>query len=98
MSIDYNQIEKEAKCKDIPDGLRLMTGSYEVNQFLDNVGIKHDPDSIVLEDSYNCVFEGYNNGNYEIWVMHKSVPYLNADAFKIDLDTCNQYYLSEIIG
>jgi len=96
--IDPNQIEKEGKVSDIPDSLRLVSGSYEINQFLDNIGIKHDPDSIVLEDSYNCVFYGTHNGQFQIWVCHKSTPYLNAAAFKIDLDTCNQHYLSEFLA
>lgn len=96
MGIDTNQIEKEGTVNDIPDNLNLISGSYEVNQFLDNLGIEHDPNSIVLEDSFNCVFEGYNEGDYEVWVCHKSVPYLGARAYKIDLDTVNQHYLSEL--
>ena len=100
MSIDINQIEKEATVNDIPESLRLITGSYEVNQFLDNFDISHNPDSIVLEDSYNSVFYGTSDesGNFEIWVCHKSVPYLNARAYKIDLNTVNQYHLSEILA
>lgn len=92
MGINPNQIEKTAKIKDIPESLHLITGSYEVNQFLDDNGIEHDPESIILEDSYNCVFEGYNEGEYEIWVAHKSVPYLEAAAYKIDLDEITPHH------
>lgn len=93
--IDINQIEKEGKVKNIPDSLRLVSGSYEVNQLLDRFDIKHNPDSIVLEDSYGCVFYGTNKdtGNFEIWVCHKSVPYLEARAYKIDNSEINQYEL-----
>lgn len=93
--IDFNQIEKECKVKDIPDNLNYMSGSYEVNQFLDRYGIDHNPDSIVLEDSFNCVFYGNNqeSGNFEIYVCHKSVPYLEARAYKIDISEINQYMI-----
>lgn len=94
--INPEQFEKESVVRDIPDSLNLISGSYEVNQFLDNLGIEHDPESIVESDSFNCVFEGYENGDYQVWVVHKNVPYLNARAYKVDLDTCNQHYLSEL--
>lgn len=96
--IDTDQIEEQGKVSDIPDSLRLISGSYEVNQFLNNLGIKHNPESIVLEDSYNCVFYGTHNDEFQIWVCHKSTPYLNARTYKIDLYTCNQYYLSELLA
>jgi len=94
--IDPKQIEKECKVKDIPESLRLVSGSYEVNQLLDRFGIKHDPDSIVLSDSYNCIFYGNNpeSGNFEIWVCHKSTPYLEARAYKMDNSELNQHEIS----
>ena len=96
--IDMNQIEKQGKVSDIPDSLALISGSHEVNQFLHEVGIKHDPESIVLQDSFNCAFYGTHNEEFQIWVCHKSTPHLNARAYKIDLDTCNQHYLSEFLA
>lgn len=88
--INPDQFEKEGKVKDIPDNLKLQCGTYEVKQRLEDLGIDHDPQSIVLEDSFNCIFEGNNGDNYEIWVCHKSVPYLQARAYKVDLDKVNQ--------
>lgn len=93
MEINPNQFEKEGIVSDIPDGLKLQSGSYEVNQRLDELGIEHNPDSIVLSDSFHCKFEGYNDGEYEIWVCHKSVPYLNARAYKLDLSKVDSAYL-----
>jgi hypothetical protein len=95
--INPKQIAKEETVEEVPDSLRLMQGgSYEVNQFLNNLGIDHNPDSIVLEDSFNTVFYGDNNGDFEVWVCHKSVPYLNARAYKVNLDECNTHYVSEL--
>lgn len=64
--INPEQFEKEAKVKDIPDNLKLQCGSYEVNQRLEDLGIEYNPNSIVLSDSFHCIFEGYNGDNYEI--------------------------------
>lgn len=90
--IDYSQFEKEGKVRDIPDNLPYFSGSYEVNQFLDRLGIEHNPDSIVLEDSFNGVLHGNNNGEYEVWLIHKSVPYLNTTAFKVKPEIVERYY------
>lgn len=93
MGINYDQIEKEGKVRDIPETLNYISGSYEVNQFLDRWGIEHDPDSIVLSDSFNCVFYGEHEEEYQVWCVHKSVPYLEATAFKMDLDEINHHMI-----
>lgn len=95
--INFDQIEELTTVREIPDYLRYIdTGIHDTYQFLDRFGIDHNPESIVLEDSFNTVFYGNNpdTGEFEIWVAHKSVPYLNADAFKIDTSEINQYEVS----
>jgi len=64
--------------------LSLVTGSREVNDILDICGIEHDPESIVLEDSYNSLLVNVENGEYsEVWGIHQSVPHLSHYAVKL---------------
>lgn len=59
--------------------LQLIQNSQDVYEILDREGIEHDPNSIVLEDSYNCLWVG----NEEIWAIHKSVPYNHLTAVRL---------------
>jgi len=88
--IEYrgNLIYDEKKVSDLsPEdkpNLSLVTGSYEVNTVLEYIGIDHDPESIVLEDSYNCLWVDTENGEYkEVWGIHKSVPHLDRVAVRL---------------
>lgn len=73
----------ELQPKDRPE-LSLVTGSIEVNDILDSCGIKHDPESVVLDDSYNSLLVNVENGEYsEVWGIHQSVPHLSHYAVKL---------------
>lgn len=66
-----------------PD-LSLVQGSHEINTILDHIGVEHDRDSIVLEDSYGCLWVDVQDGEYtEVWGIHKSVPYLDRIAVRL---------------
>lgn len=83
-----NEIYDEKKVSDLqPDkkpNLSLVTGSIEVNNVLEHIGVSHDPESIVAEDSYSCLWIDTENGEYsEVWGIHKSVPYTSLWAVKL---------------
>jgi hypothetical protein len=81
---DTSQVIAQKPVSELGDHLQLVSGSYEVNQILEVAGVEHDPDSIVLEDSFGCLFVDTAHGAYsEIWGVHKSVPYLDATARRV---------------
>ena len=64
--------------------LTLVQGQYEVNQVLDSIGVEYDNESIVLEDSYGCLWVKTEGGEFtEVWRIHKSVPYLHLSAVRL---------------
>jgi len=83
-----NTIYDEKRVSELqPDNrpeLSLVTGSREVNDILDICEIEHDPESIVLEDSYNSLLVNVENGEYsEVWGIHQFVPHLSHYAVKL---------------
>ena len=69
---------------ELDEHLSLVTDQYEVNRILDYIGAEHDPDSIVLQDSYGCLFADVEKGDYsEVWGVHRSVPYKAATAYRL---------------
>lgn len=82
-----NTIYDEKKVRDLPqdpEDLQLVTGSVEVNEILDRIGVDHDPESVVLEDSYGCLWVDVEDGEYsEVWGIHKSAPYMNRYAVRL---------------
>ena len=83
-----NKIYDETKVKNLnPDekpNLRLLTGRMEIDHVLESIGVDHDPESIVLEDSYNCLWIDTKGGEYtEVWGIHKSTPYLDRVAVRL---------------
>jgi len=83
-----NEIYDETKVKNLnPDdkpNLSLVEGSHEIDTVLDHCGINYDRDSIVLEDTYNCLWVDVQNGDYvEVWGIHKCVPYNHLTAVKL---------------
>lgn len=69
---------KQARYVDHAD-FRLITDAHEVRQILDRLGVNHDPDSIVLEDTYGSIL---TNGE-EYWGIHKSTPLVHSTAYRI---------------
>ena len=68
----------------LDDHLTLTTDQHEVNRILDHIGAEYDADSIVLEDSYGCLFVDTEQGDYtEVWGVHRSVPYKAATAYRL---------------
>lgn len=83
-----NLIYDEKKVRELQDSnkpnLSLVSGSYEVNEILEHLGIEHDPESVVLEDSYNCLWVDTEGGEYtEVWGIHKSTPYMDRVAVRL---------------
>jgi len=69
---------------ELDEHLTLVTDSYEVYDILDYIGAEYDADSIVLEDSYGCLFVDVKQGDYsEVWGVHRSVPYTAATAYRL---------------
>ena len=77
--------EPETKAvEELDEHLTLVTDSYEVYNILDHIGAEYDADSIVLEDSYGCLFVDVKQGDYsEVWGVHPSVPYTAATAYRL---------------
>jgi len=64
--------------------LKLVEDPFEIDKVLGHIGVAHDRDSIVLEDSYGCLWVDTCGGEYtEVWGIHKSVPYLNLTAVRL---------------
>lgn len=76
---------KTRKVEDLPDRLSLILDQREVNSILDDIGVEHDPDSIVAEDGYNTLFVDSNeHGQYmEVWGIHYNVPMDFQTAYKL---------------
>lgn len=70
---------ERATADDLGEEYRLITDAYEVNQILDRLGVNHDSDSIVLEDSYHSIF---TKGD-EYWGCHKATPRTNSTVYRI---------------
>ncbi|WP_206750720.1 hypothetical protein, partial [Halorubrum sp. SP3] len=80
-----NQIHDETKVSNLQPSerprLSLVTNPREIDHILESIGVEHDRESIVLEDSYNCLWVDTENGEYvEVWGIHKSTPYLDRYA------------------
>lgn len=83
-----NQIHDECKVRELQPEKRprlsLVTDPYDIDHVLDHIGVDHDRDSIVLEDSYNCLWIDTQDGEYvEVWGIHKSVPALDRIAVRL---------------
>lgn len=64
--------------------LQLIQDSYDIHEILDREGIENDPESIVLEDSYNCLWVDTEEGEFsEIWGIHKTVPFNHLTAVRL---------------
>ena len=83
-----NTIYDEKKVKELnPDDkpeLSLVQSTHEIDSILAHIDVSHDRDSIVLEDSYNCLWVNVENGDYsEVWGIHKNVPYIHLTAVRL---------------
>ena len=83
-----NQIHDETKVRELQPEKRprlsLVTNPREIDHILDSIGVEHNRDSIVLEDSYNCLWVDTDNGEYaEVWGIHKSTPMLDRIAVRL---------------
>jgi hypothetical protein len=83
-----NQIYDETKVRNLQPSerprLNLVTNPREIDHILDSIGVEHDRDSIVLEDSYSCLWVDVKNAEYaEVWGIHKSVPHLDRIAVRL---------------
>ena len=83
-----NMIHDETKVKNLsPDNkpnLSLVTDKHEIDHILDSIGVNQDRDSIVLEDSYSCLWVNVENAEYaEVWGIHKNTPYLDLYAVRL---------------
>lgn len=84
-----NTIYDEKKVRELqpeekPNLQLIQTGQGTINQILDDIGVDHDPESIVLEDSYGSLWVDSEGGEWtEVWGIHKSVPYLNRTAVRL---------------
>jgi len=94
-NVDYpveyrgNTIYDEKKVSELspekkPNLSLVQGGAFEIQQILDQIGVSYDSDSIVLEDSYGCLWVDVQNGEYtEVWGIHKSVPYNHLTAVQL---------------
>ena len=79
-----NTIYDEKPVRELGDHLRLVRGSREIDTILDHIGVTYDRDSVILEDSYNCLWVDTQNGEYsEVWGIHKNVPYMDRIVVRL---------------
>lgn len=83
-----NTIYDETKVRNLQPSdrprLSLVTNPREIDHILESIGVDHDRDSIVLEDSYNCLWVDVKNAEYaEVWGIHMSTPYLDKIAVRL---------------
>jgi hypothetical protein len=83
-----NTIYDEKRVKELsPDNkpdLQLVECRENIDHVLDHIGVEYDRDSIVLEDSYNCLWVDTFAGEYsEVWGIHKCVPYNELIAVRL---------------
>lgn len=82
--MESDKIKEVRKAKDIPDNCMLISDQYQVNEILDMIGFNHNPESIVLEDSFSSLFTDSKEGEFtEIWGIHENTVYKNSKAYRI---------------
>lgn len=83
-----NKIYDETKVKNLqPEekpNLSLVTNKREIDQILNSIGVEHDRNSIIAEDSYSCLWVDVQNAEYsEVWGIHKNTPYVTLTAVRL---------------
>jgi len=79
-----NTIYDEKQVSELSNDLLLVTDQHSINKTLSCIGVTHDLESVVLEDSYGCLFVETEDGDYaEVWGIHKSTPYLSETADRL---------------
>lgn len=79
-----NLIYDEKQVSELPERLELITDQYEVNHTLDHIGVSHNPESPILQDSYSCLLAETDGGGYtQVWGIHKSVPRVSDTAVRL---------------
>jgi len=78
-NIIYDETKVENLQPEHKPELSLVTDRYEIDGILERNGIEHDRESLILEDSYNCLWVG----DGEIWGIHKSAPHLSLAAVRL---------------
>jgi len=69
---------------DTNPNLQFVQDSYEIDTILDRIGVQHDRNSVVLDDSYNCLWIDVENGEYsEVWGIHSNVPHNSLFAVRL---------------
>lgn len=62
----------------------IQGGAFEIDQVLDHIGVTHDRDSIIAEDSYSSLWVDSENGEYtEVWASYASVPCLSKAVVRL---------------
>ena len=80
-----NMIKDEKRVSELnKPNLQLVQNQEKINQILEHIGVTQDKDSIVLEDSYGCLWVDTAHGSYtEVWGIHKNVPTLSRIAVRL---------------
>lgn len=73
-----NTIYDEKQAKELENGkYTLISGTHEVQHVLDSIGVSHDPESIIAEDSYSSLLVETWEGEYtEVWGFHSNTVHL----------------------
>jgi hypothetical protein len=78
-ALEHQNSCERATADDLGEEYKLITDPYDVNQILNRLGVNHDPDSIVLEDSYHAIF----TKDDEYWGCHKATPLTSSTVYRI---------------
>ena len=79
------------KVEDLSEELTYIPHQNEIEHILSLVqneleqkGLIHDTESIILEDSFASLWVDVEQGDYvEVWGCHYDTPHLNDTAYKI---------------
>lgn len=83
-----NEIIETATVADLdPDEKPNLTYSdltQTVDHVLSEIGVEHDRDSIIREDSYQTVwYEAIGDEYVEVWACHYAVPHLGYTVYRL---------------
>jgi len=80
-----NMIKDEKRVSELnKPNLQLVQNQEKINQILEHIGVTQDRNSIILEDSYGCLWVDTAHGAYtEVWGIHKNVPTLSRIAVRL---------------
>jgi hypothetical protein len=79
-----SQHTETATVGELNDDLNLVTDALSIQDILGHIGVEHDLESVILDNSYNALFTDSENGEItEVWGVNQPVPYDGHTAYRL---------------